>query len=230
MAVSTLAIDIGGTGIKAVVLDEHDKAITERARIETPHPATPKALLKVIKELAAKEGKFDRVSVGFPGVVRRGVCETAPNLHPSWKGFRLETEIHKLLHKPVRVLNDAAIQGYGAVKGNGVELVVTLGTGVGSSLFLEGRLVPNLELGHHPFRNGETYEEQLCNAMLKKIGKKRWNKRLVKAIGYWQPLFNPDHLYLGGGNSRLVNFKLPANVTTVSNEDGLLGGIALWRD
>jgi polyphosphate glucokinase len=229
MAVSTLAIDIGGTGLKVIVLDEHDKAITERARIETPHPATPKALLSAIKQLAAKEGKFDRVSVGFPGVVRRGVVETSPNLHPTWAGFHIEAEIHKLLHKPVRVLNDAAIQGYGAVSGKGVELMITLGTGVGSSLFLDGMLVPNLELGHTPFRKGETYEEQLCNATLKKIGKKRWNKRLEKAMGHWEPLFNPDHLYLGGGNSRLVNLKLPPNVSIVDNKDGLLGGLALWR-
>ncbi len=229
MAISTLAVDIGGTGIKVIVLDETDKAVTERTRVETPHPATPKALLKAINQLAAKEGKFDRVSVGFPGVVRRGVVETAPNLHPSWKGFHIEAELHKLLHKPVRVLNDAAIQGYGAISGKGLELMVTLGTGVGSSLFLDGMLVPNLELGHHPFRKGETYEEQLSNAVLHKIGKKRWNKRLAKAVEHWELLFNPDHLYLGGGNSRLVSLKLPSNAAVVDNQEGLLGGLALWK-
>src|SRR5258708_24185796 len=104
------------------------------------------------------------------------------------------------------------------MKGKGVELVVTLGTGVGSSLFLDGMLVPNLELGHHPFRQDETYEEQLSNATLKKIGKRRWNRRLARALKLWQPLFNPDHIYFGGGNSRLVDLKLPSNVTVVDNQ------------
>jgi polyphosphate glucokinase len=121
------------------------------------------------------------------------------------------------------------VQGYGAIKGDGVELVITLGTGMGSSLFSDGRLCPGLELGHHPWRK-KTYEDYLGKRGLKKYGKKRWNKLLEKAIAQTEATFNWDHLYIGGGNARKIKFELPENVKTVSNEDGLLGGVALWRD
>ncbi|MBW4522099.1 MAG: ROK family protein [Scytolyngbya sp. HA4215-MV1] len=224
----TLAIDIGGSGIKVLVLDEQGQPMNDRNRVETPNPATPEAVITIILQLA--EGNvFDRVSVGFPGVVRAGMTETAVNLHPDWIGFPLANVLAKHWDRPVRVVNDADMQGMGAVSGKGVEMVVTLGTGVGSALFLDGRLVPNLELGHHPFRKGETYEEQLGRLALEAIGKKRWNVRLEKAISNLDHLFNPDWLYLGGGNTKKIELDLPKNVKIVPNVAGLLGGIALWR-
>ena len=226
----TLAIDIGGTGIKAVVLSETGKLLTERIRVKTPRPATPAAVINAIVELAQQQGEFDRVSVGFPGVVRRGVTVTAPNLNGKWGGFPLADILSKKLGKPVRVANDADVQGFGAIAGHGVELVVTLGTGFGSGLFTDGKLVPNLELGHHPFQKGKTYEELLGDAALKKIGKKKWNKRLVRAIQTLDRTFNYDRLYIGGGNAERITVKLPDNVKIVSNVAGLLGGLALWRD
>ena len=119
----TLAVDIGGTGIKAIVLDEQGSPVTERGRLKTPKPATPKSVLAIIKALAKQQGKFDRVSVGFPGVVKNGVTATAPNLDSSWQGFELAKALTKQLGKPVRVANDADVQGYGVVQGKGVELV-----------------------------------------------------------------------------------------------------------
>ena len=226
----TLAIDIGGTGIKAVVLSETGKLLTERIRVKTPRPATPAAVINAIVELAKQQGEFDRVSVGFPGVVRRGVTVTAPNLNGKWGGFPLADTLSKKLGKPVRVANDADVQGFGAIAGHGVELVITLGTGFGSGLFTDGKLVPNLELGHHPFQKGKTYEDLLGDAALKKIGKKKWNKRLVRAIRTLDLVFNYDLLYIGGGNAERVTVKLPSNVKIVSNVAGLLGGLALWRD
>ena len=226
----TLAIDIGGTGIKAVVLSETGKLLTERIRVKTPRPATPAAVINAIVELAKQQGEFDRVSVGFPGVVRRGVTVTAPNLNGKWGGFPLADTLSKKLGKPVRVANDADVQGFGAIAGHGVELVITLGTGFGSGLFTDGKLVPNLELGHHPFQKGKTYEELLGDAALKKIGKKKWNKRLVRAIQTLDRTFNYDRLYIGGGNAERITVKLPENVKIVSNVAGLLGGLALWRD
>ena len=228
--IRTLAIDIGGTGVKAIVLDEKGTPLTERARTDTPQPATTEAVLKTIAEVIAKLGEFDRVSVGFPGVVRNGTTETAHNLHKKWVGFDLSKALSKKLGKPVRVCNDADVQGFGAIEGHGVELVITLGTGVGSALFLEGRLVPNLEMAHHPYRRGKTYEEVLGKKALDKVGKKKWNKRLERAIRQWEVLFNYDHLCLGGGNAKKINFKLPPNVRVVQNVAGLLGGIALWRE
>ncbi|MBL1175741.1 ROK family protein [Pantanalinema sp. GBBB05] len=225
----TLSIDIGGSGIKGMVLDETGTPLNERVRVATPQPATPAPVIAAIVELV-KGLEFDRVSVGFPGVVRLGITETAVNLHPDWVGFDLAGTLTQQLGKPTRVCNDADMQGLGAIAGRGVELVITLGTGFGSALFLDGRLVPNLEMGHHEFRKGETYEEQLGRVALDLQGKKKWNQRLEKAIASLQHLFNYDCLYIGGGNTDRITFELPANVKIVPNISGILGGIALWRD
>lgn len=227
--VRTLAVDIGGTGIKAIVLDDIGHPITERGRLVTPRPATPQAVLDTIAELAEGQGVFDRVSIGFPGVIRKGVTSTAPNLDPSWKGFDLVHHVQQRLKKPVRAANDADVQGFGAIQGDGVELVVTLGTGFGSALFVDGRLVPNLEIAHHPFRSKKTYEQELGDRVLKKVGKKKWNARLEFAIHSLEALFNFDRLYIGGGNAKKVTLELPENVTLISNVAGLLGGIAFWQ-
>lgn len=228
--VTTLAVDIGGSGIKALLLDEAGQPLSTRGRVETPKPATPKAVIAVIADLAKAKGPFDRVSVGFPGVVRQGVTVTAPHLDPSWTGFKLTSTLMKLLRKPVRVGNDADVQGYGAVSRHGVELVLTLGTGIGSALFVDGKLVPNLEIAHHPFRRGKTYDQLLNNVAIKKAGRTKWNKRLLRAIQTLEHLFNYDRLYLGGGNTKHIAIPLPANVKVVPNVAGLLGGIALWRE
>ena len=225
----TLAIDIGGTGTKAIILDEEGTPLTERSRLPTPQPATPKSILGVISKLAKSQRPFDRVSVGFPGVIRHGVVSTAPNLDPSWSGFNLVLGLSRILDKPVRAANDADVQGFGAIKGQDIELVITLGTGFGSALFVDGKLVPNLEIGHHPFRNGKTYEEQLGDKALKKMGAKKWNRRLFKAIETLDRVLNFDYLYIGGGNSKKVRTPLPEKVALVSNAAGLLGGIAFWK-
>jgi polyphosphate glucokinase len=226
----TLAIDIGGTGVKTMVLDDQGKPVSMRRRVRTPRPPIPQAVLKVIKEMAKKQGAFDRVSAGFPGVVRDGVTETAFNLHPKWVGFPLAKELSKMLGKPARVANDADVQGFGCIAGKGVELVITLGTGLGSALFVDGKLVPNLELAHHPFGKGKTYEEVLGKAAFHKAGKKKWNKRLDKAMRRLRALFNFDRLYLGGGNAKKVELKLPPWAKIVPNVAGLWGGIALWHE
>lgn len=226
----TLTVDIGGSGIKAMLLDAEGNPIAKRTRVPTPRPAKPDPVLKGIVKLAKRQSDFDRVSVGFPGVTRKGVTETAVNLHKDWIGFDLEGTLSKRLGKPVRVLNDADVQGFGAISGKGVELVVTLGTGFGSALFLDGKLVPNLEVAHHLFHGGKTYEEHLGSAALEKTGRKKWQRRVMQAIASLEHLFNYDTLYVGGGNARRLRFDLPPNVKIIPNVAGLLGGIALWRD
>ena len=225
---NTLAIDIGGSGIKVMVLDEVGQPLSKRDRLDTPDPAQPSAILPIIFQLAAGK-EFDRISVGFPGVVRQGRTMTAVNLHPDWQNYDLQKRLEDKLSAPVRVANDADIQGFGAIQGTGVELVVTLGTGFGSALFVDGTLVPNLELGHHPFRKGDTYEEQLGRAAMDEVGKAKWNRRLEKAIAKLDRAFNYQVLYLGGGNAKEITIDLPDNVQTVRNVAGLLGGIALWK-
>lgn len=227
----TLAIDIGGTGLKASVLDENGNMLTERVRVPTPKKCPPKRMVDTLARLVAQLPAYDRVSVGFPGVVRRGRIMTAHNLGGnSWRGFNLDVALAKKLKKPVRVLNDADIQGLGAITGKGVEMVITLGTGLGSSLAEDGRLSTHLEMAHHPFRKDETYEEQLGNAALEEVGKKRWNRRVQRAISTLRTLTNFDRLYIGGGNARLIKFKLPPDVKVVSNDLGVRGGIWLWRE
>jgi polyphosphate glucokinase len=223
----TLAIDIGGSGIKAMLLSPTGKPLTERLRVLTPAVPTPHAVLACIDDLIKQLPAFDRASVGFPGVTKHGITYTAVNLNPDWANFKFQAELEKRFKKPVRVANDAAIQGYGAVKGEGIEMIVTLGTGMGSALFIDGHLCP-LELGHHPWKK-KTYEDYIGQRGLDKYGKKKWNKRVLEAVKQIQFTFNLDHLYLGGGNTKKIEFKMPQHVTMVSNEAGLLGGVALWN-
>ena len=226
----TLSIDIGGTGIKAMLLDARGKSVSDRVREKTPRPATPARVVRVAATVASQLPGYDRVSIGFPGVLVNGVVRTAANLDPRWIGLRPATLLRQALRKPLRILNDADMQGLGIVEGRGVELVVTLGTGIGSALFLDGRLIPNLELGHHPFRRGQTYEQQLGDRPLKRVGRRRWNRRIRKAVDQLLQTFNCRRLYLGGGNARLVTARLPRAVRITSNVAGLLGGIRLWNE
>ena len=225
----TFAVDVGGTGIKAELLDERGRPLTDRARIPTPPGATPRQVVDIISKLAKAVGRFDRVSVGFPGVIKNGVIYTAANLGKGWNNFALEQTLRSALERPVRLANDADVQGLGAVSGRGVELVITLGTGMGSVIFVDGHRI-HLELGHHPFHNGKTYEDELSHRRLLKKGKKWWNKQLREAIEDLKGAFNYDRLFIGGGNSRLIRFELPDGVKSVSNEEGLLGGFKLWQD
>ncbi len=230
-AAKTLCIDIGGTGIKMIVLDPAGRPLNDRARQLTPKPATPSAVLEVIRSMVKQQPRFDRVSVGFPGIVRQGVTLNAPNLdRPSWVNQNLRAEIEAITGTPARVLNDADLQGYGVIDGRGVEMVLTLGTGVGSALFLNGHLVPNLELGHHPFQKDKTYEERLSDAELKEHGKHKWSKRVGEMIELLSAIFNYDKLHIGGGNAEHIKLELPANVSIFDNVDGMTGGIALWND
>jgi polyphosphate glucokinase len=227
----TLAVDTGGTGVKMMALDSNGKPLSERVRLPTPQPATTEAVLGEFEKIKVQMPAFDRVSVGFPGVIKHGKTMTAANLDPSWIGFPLQEALEKRWKKPVRVCNDAAVQGYAAVQGKDVELILTLGTGLGSALFTGGRLCPGLELAHHIWRKKDrTYEDYLGKRGYEKYGVEKWNYLLQEAIDSTQKLFNWDTLYLGGGNSKKITFKLPENVKVVSNEDGLLGGVALWRD
>lgn len=225
----TLCIDIGGTGLKTMIVSASGKPLSERVRLETPRPATPRAICAALLEVMPERTRFDRVSVGFPGVVVDGVTLTAPNLHPAWKGFGLATWVLRSTGRPTRVLNDAGVQGHGVVKGLGTEICVTLGTGFGFSLFVNGHYVPNVEFGHHPFRKGRSYEELLGDSALKRRGKRKWNATLAAAVAQLQDTFNFRALYLGGGNARKVEFKLPRNVKLVDNVAGLLGGVKLWE-
>jgi polyphosphate glucokinase len=226
---STLAIDVGGSHVKASVLDERGHMLHDRVRVDTPKKLTPQKLVSLIVELVRTLPKFDRVSVGFPGVVRDGVVRTAPNLGTErFHGFNLARALERRLKKPVRVENDADVQGLAVVKGKGVEMVVTLGTGFGSSIFVNGRLGPHLELAHHNFRKDKTYEDELGEAARERDGNGPWQRHVLEAITSLRNLTNFDHLYVGGGNARLLDADLPKDVSIVPNTAGIVGGVRLW--
>jgi polyphosphate glucokinase len=227
----TLAIDIGGTALKASVLDASGGMIVEPVRLPTPYPCPPAVLLRALVKLTAPLPSADRISVGFPGVIRGGQVVTAPHFgNKAWRGYPLEAAVQEALRRPTRLLNDAEVQGLGIVTGRGLEVVLTLGTGVGSAVFADGRLAPHLELAHHPLHNKETYNEYAGNAALDRKGKKRWNRRVLKMIEIVGSLLNYDVLYLGGGNARHLSVDLPRNVRIVSNENGITGGVKLWDE
>ena len=225
----TLAIDIGGTGLKAGLLDAAGAMAGTPARVETPHPAPPDAVVPALVGLAHCLGAFDRISVGFPGAIKGGKVFTAPNLGTeAWAGYDLAGVLEQRLGRPVRLLNDATVQGLGVIAGHGVECVITLGTGFGFALFQDGRLTPHLEISHHVIRGSKTYDQYLGVAALKQVGKRRWRRRVQKMLAQLRIVVNWDTLYIGGGDARLIDFELTPDIRIVSNKAGITGGVRLW--
>jgi polyphosphate glucokinase len=224
----TLALDIGGSGIKGRCFRGPDEPVSDRVRIKTPRPATPEPMLEAIHRLLKRMHPFDRVSVGFPGVVMNGVAKSAPNLDGDWSNVELQHHIEQITQTPVRVVNDADMHGYGAIERRGVEMVITFGTGMGAALYVDGRLLPNLELGHHPFEKGMTYEERLGQVALDKDGKAAWNRRAERAFALLRQIFNFRVLYVGGGNARKLNRRQRKDIVVVANAIAFVGGVKLW--
>ena len=225
----TLAMDIGGSNVKASVLDAAGGLAAPQVRTPTPKEPAPQAVLEAIAALTAQLPSAQRMSVGFPGVVKGGKILTAPNLGTkNWVGFELATALSSRFGVPTRVLNDAAVQGLGVVAGHGLECVVTLGTGVGCSLFRGRRLLLPLELGQHRARRGKTYDEYIGQRALAAKGPQRWNRRVRRMIAAVTDLTCCDALYIGGGNAERIAFELPGHVRIVSNTAGITGGIRLW--
>ncbi|MEO5724056.1 MAG: ROK family protein [Ilumatobacteraceae bacterium] len=238
----TLAIDIGGTGLKASILDADGKMLNDRVRVKTKYPCPPTAMVERLVALTEPLGGYDRVSVGFPGVVRRGLVLSAPHfvttngpgthaskkLAAAWGRFDLAGGLAAALGKPTKLINDADMQGLEVMQGSGVELIITLGTGMGNSVFQDGRLGPRLELSHHPLLKGLTYNEYVGDAARKEIGNKHWNKRVRKTLAVLDALFFYDRLYIGGGNSTRLKIDLDERATIIDPNAGILGGIRLW--
>ncbi len=238
----TLAIDIGGTGIKASVLDATGNMEHARVRVDTPYPLSPQKLVLVLQEMLSELPPFDRVSVGFPGMVRAGQILSAPHfvspegpggvpapkLVRAWERFDLAMALEEVTGKPTKVANDADVQGAAVIEGKGFELVVTLGTGVGTAFFSGGQLLPHFEFAHHPLRKGATYNEVIGEAARRKVGTKKWRARVLETIEVLRALTFFDHCFIGGGNSARLGPNLPGGVTVVDNAAGIVGGIKLW--
>jgi polyphosphate glucokinase len=226
-----LAIDIGGTGLKAALVSLEGKMLSARQHIATPYPCPPPILVGALVELVRPLKGYSRIAIGFPGVVRNGRVLTAPHYGTdAWHDFPLARALSDALgHRPARLINDAEMQGLAAISGSGLELVLTLGTGAGTALFRDGELMPHMELAHHPVHKSKTYDDYVGEDALKRSGKKAWNRHVAKVITILSALLNYDRLYIGGGNASKISFKLPTNVTLVTNDAGLEGGGFLWR-
>jgi len=202
-----LGIDIGGTGIKGAPVDvKTGELLTERFRITTPESAKPKPVAKVVKEVVEHFAWRGPVGCGFPAVVRQGVIYTAANIHKNWIGTNAEALFSEVTGCPVKVLNDADAAGvaemtFGAGKDQfGVVLLVTIGTGLGTVLFVNGVLVPNLELGHIEI-DGLDAELRASDAARKRetLSWKKWTRRFNKYLVSLEKLVWPDLIILGGG-------------------------------
>lgn len=225
-----LAVDIGGSHVKASILNKDGALTTDYQRVETPKPASPEKMLQTIIGLTQKLPSFDCISVGFPGYIKNGVVMTAPNLDTSlWHNVNLQKLLSDQFSKPVRVVNDADMQGLGVVNGKGFEIVATLGTGFGTALLMDGYLLPHLEIAHHPITKSKDYDQYIGEKVMLEIGDRKWNKRVRRVIEILQTVFNYDHLYIGGGNAKKIDFDLDSNITIISNKDGIKGGARLWR-
>lgn len=227
-----LAVDIGGSNIKATLLNTQgalqDTSLYQKR--PTPQLATPEKVTAIIIDIGKDLPGFTKIAVGFPGYVRKGHILTAPNLGTvHWQNFNFQQHLTQALGKPVRLVNDADLQGLGVVNGKGFEMVITLGTGMGTSIFLNGNLLPHLEFSQQPAHKNKNYDQFIGHMALLKHGEKKWNRRMQHVLNILKTVFNYDHLFISGGNARKLRFPLDENVTIISNREGIQGGIRLWQ-
>lgn len=243
----TLAVDCGGGSIRATVLDAAGTMHAQPVRVPTPYPLPPERLAATIADLAAQLPPADRGTVGMPGMIRHGVVVATPHyvtvggprtaprddLVAAWTDRDVAADLTAALGYPVLVLNDAEVHGAGVVAGTGVELVLTLGTGLGSALFDGGALAPHLELSHAPVRRGTTYDDWLGAHARRRLGDGVWSRRVREAVTGLRPVIRWDRLYIGGGNARRITPRALAllgdDVVIVPDSAALAGGVRAWE-
>lgn len=244
---ATLAVDCGGGGIKASVLDAAGTMRAHPVRAATPYPLPPQRLLDTIRTLAEQLPAADRTTVGMPGMIRHGVVVSTPHyvtragprtkvlpeLVDAWTGLDFQDALTETLGMPALLLNDAEVHGAGVIAGAGLELVVTLGTGLGNALFDGSRLAPHLELSRGLARWGLTYDEYIGEHERLRLGDAMWSRRVRQVVDSLRPVFLWDRLYLGGGNSRRITAptldRLGDEVVIVPNSAGIVGGVRAWE-
>ena len=229
------------------MLDESGTMRSQPIQVSTPYPLSTELFVDTISQLANQLPKADRATIGIPGMIRHGVVITTPHyvtksgprsvvlpeLVRQWRGFDARAEISNALGIPTLVLNDAEVHGAGVVAGSGLEVVLTLGTGLGYALFDGGKLAPHLELSQAPVRFQQTYDTYIGEAERKKLGDLFWSRRVRKLIDGLRPVIVWDRLYLGGGNARIIKLdiveKLGDDVVIVPNSAALVGGVRAWQ-
>lgn len=234
-----LGIDIGGTGIKGSIVNaETGKLITQRHRIPTPQPATPEAVANTIQELINHFNWNGLVGCGFPTPLQHGRCLSGGNLHKDWKGTNVNELFNNKTGNNYSVVNDADAAGlaeisFGAGKNiKGVVVMITLGTGIGSAIFLDGKLLPNTEFGHVLYKNGEIFEKYAADSARKRddLSRKQWGDRLHEYFEHINLLLSPDLFIIGGGASKKldkfedrINIDTPIVAAQSENEAGIIG-------
>lgn len=243
--VHTLAVDVGGSGLKASVLASDGSMLLDRVRVDTPYPCPPQTLVQELAELTAPllaQVPAQRASVGVPGMVRHGLVVNITPLArltydgprdeamaARWMGFDIGQALAAAFEMPTKVINDADMQGCAVVEGDGTEFVITLGTGIGTALFSGGRLIPHMELSHGPFKDGITTDALLGNVNRKILGNQKWRELVREAIAMFDAMLWFDHLYVGGGNAKHLSAEnVGPKGQIVSNSAGIVGGVRVW--
>jgi polyphosphate glucokinase len=212
--------------VKAALLGSTGDQVTERIKEPTPARLTPRTLLILFERIAAKISHFDRVAVGIPGIVHRNIVYSLPAAgNRTFRRYALGTELSARLGSPVRVTNDAAMHGLATIHGRGVEMVITLGTGLGTALFIDGVLSAH----YQTLPDDEEPFSPYGDAALRRIGRRRWETRVRSLCEQLRLITNFDHLYVGGGNAKRLEERLPRHVTRIDNVAGVLGGHRLWE-
>ena len=242
----TLSLDCGGSGIKGCVLDEAGSMLCAPVRVPTPYPLPPQRFVSVLREVADGLPSADRITVGMPGMIRHGRVVTTPHyvtrrgprsavdpdLATAWSGFDARAALHVAFDRPVLVLNDAEVHGAGAISGEGLELVLTLGTGLGCALFDSGRLAPHLEMSQAPVRGGIPFDLYVGDRERRRLGNALWSRRVRRMLELLRPVFLWDRLHLGGGNAVHLTTaqmgRLGDDIRIVPNEIALVGGARAW--
>lgn len=243
----TLAIDCGGGGIKASVLDSHGTMIAPPLRTPTPYPLPPALLVQTAVDLAEQLPRADRVTMGMPGMIRHGVVVATPHyitrsgprskilpeLVEEWRFFDMGRALGRALDLPTKVLNDAEVAGAGVVTGTGLEMIITLGTGLGNAVFDGGVLAPHIEVSQGFVRWGLTYDDYIGEHERLRLGDTHWSRRVRRIVDGLRPMYLWDRLYLGGGNSKRITAghraKLGEDVIIVPNDAGIIGGVRAWE-
>jgi polyphosphate glucokinase len=245
--VMTLAIDCGGLSLKASVLDEAGTLHAQPVSIPTPYPLSPRRLIEAFDEIAKLLPPFDRITIGMPGMIRHGVVvhtphyinakgpltRVEPTLLSQWRGFDMQSNVADHFGKPALVMNDAEVHAAGLISGSGLEVVMTLGTGLGFCMFDGGKLAPHFELSHAPIRRSTSYDTWIGEHERRRLGDTFWSRRIKSMVEDLRPVFWWDRLFIGGGNSRRIKpevlAKLGDDVVIVSNTAGILGGVRAWE-
>jgi predicted NBD/HSP70 family sugar kinase len=213
-----LAVDVGGTNVKLLATGQK-----EVRKVPSDPKLTASEMAKQVKE-AVKDWSYDAVSIGYPGPVVQGrPLEDPHNLAPGWVKF----DYRKAFGKPVKIINDAAMQALGSYK-KGRMLFLGLGTGLGSAMIVDGVLQP-MELAHLPYKKGRTYEDYLGKAGLERLGKKKWQKNVFEVVEQLRQAMQADDVVLGGGNAKKLT-ALPKGVRLGSNSNAFIGGFRMWQD